>query len=73
MEYLGEEKCPKKKSYAKGTAHNSGYPVSLSLVAPPKLFPSVATLGSRKRYIKFRIRPCDKLLNANIIGESDGT
>ena len=27
----------------------------------------------QKRYIKFRILPCDKLLNANIIGESDGT
>ena len=25
------------------------------------------------RYIKFRTHPCEKLLNANIIGESDGT
>ena len=27
----------------------------------------------RERYIKFRTFPCEKVLNANIIGEGDGT
>ncbi|MDP2208770.1 MAG: hypothetical protein Q8K98_08350 [Bacteroidota bacterium] len=31
------------------TSYNSGYPVPLPLDTPPKLLPSVATSGSRKR------------------------
>ena len=38
-----------KEEMRKHTSYNSGYPVSLPLVATPKLLPSVATSGSRQR------------------------
>ena len=39
------------------TSYNSGYEVSLPLVASPKLLPEVATSHIRKRYMKFRTPP----------------
>ncbi len=54
-------------------AHNKRVSGSLRCTRSTKILASLGLQIPVIRYIKFQPHPCEKLLNANIIGESDGT
>ena len=57
------------------TAYNTAYTLRANAIALRDIAPygRNAAYAGNERYIKLRALPCEKLLNATIIGESDGT